>query len=84
MSLEALREMGLLRPERAWDGRQQRTGVPVAALGAAALIGAAGCAAIVVGDGGPTTWFGVALFLVGLFGFIGLNLWGVGRRRRSR
>jgi hypothetical protein len=83
VSLEHLRSMGLLRDEAQWGGRQ-RSGVAVSALVAAAAVCAAGCVAIALGDGGRTTWLGVAAFLIGLFWFLGVNLRGVGRRRRRR
>lgn len=82
MSLEDLRNMGLLRPETAWDGRHQPTGVVVPLMSAAAVLGAAGCVAIALGNGGLITWLGVGAFLAGLFGFIGVNLRGIGRRGR--
>jgi hypothetical protein len=84
MSLEHLRSMGLLRDEEEWDGRHQPTGVVVSVLLAAALVCTAGCVAIALGDGGRVTWLGVAGFLVGLFGVLGINLHGVGRRRKRR
>jgi hypothetical protein len=84
MSLEHLRSMGLLRDETTWDGRHQPSGVVVSVLLAAAAVCTAGCVAIALGDGGRVTWLGVAGFLVGLFGILGINLHGVGRHRRRR
>jgi len=84
MSLEHLRSMGLLRDETTWDGSHQPSGVIVSALLAAAAVCTAGCVAIGLGDGGRVTWLGIAGYLVGLFCFLGINLRGVGRRRRRR
>ncbi|MHC4126918.1 MAG: hypothetical protein ACYTE6_15830 [Planctomycetota bacterium] len=84
MSLEHLRGMGLLRDETTWDGRHQPSGVVVSTLLLAAALCTAGCVAIALGDGGRVTWLGVAGYLVGLFCFLGINLRGVGRRRRRR
>ncbi len=83
MSLEHLRGMGLLRDESQW-GRYQSSGVFISALLAAAVLCTAGCVAIALGDGGRLTWLGIAGYLVGLFCFLGVNLRGVGRRRRRR
>lgn len=82
MSLEELRNMGLLRAESDWTGAVPRSGVMVPAMLAAALVGAAGCAAILIGNGARLTWFGVGGFLIGLFAFIAVNLHGIGRRVR--
>ena len=40
--------------------------------------------AIGLGDGGWVTWLGAGAYLVGLFGFIGINILGVGRHRKRR
>jgi hypothetical protein len=84
MSLESLRNMGLLRDEAHWDGSRRASGVPVAALLAAAIIGAGGCAAMAAGDGGWISWVGVGGFLAGLAGVIAANLRGVTGGRPPR
>lgn len=74
MSLGDLRKMGLLRPEPEWTQRVPRTSVPtIAALGCVIMAGG-GCTLMVLGNGGPMTWVGLGVFILGLAVFTWLNL----------
>ncbi|GEM_PF-3685472 len=78
MSLEDLRNMGLLR-ETAGDMPDGR--VKVWQLAAALVLVAAGCAMMVIGDGNAMTVWGMILFLAGFFALIAANLRGVMKGR---
>ena len=78
MSVSDLKKLGLLRPESEWSGKGLgRSAYPwrTAFFG---LLGLAGCAAMVLGDGGALTWIGLACFMVMLALFVIVNMCAVG------
>ena len=77
MSLEDFEQMGLLRDKRQWG--PERSSVRGLGLAAASVVSLTACGLMVYGDGGWWTGAGVALFLVGLFALIALNLHGIKR-----
>jgi hypothetical protein len=83
MSLKDLRKLGLLRPETEWSGRVPRTTVRSVSAGASAILGGAGCMAMVVGDGGLWTWLGLAGFGVALLVFTIVNVQAIGECQQT-
>lgn len=67
MSLDDLREHGVLLPEDEWGTRELATTVPLLRALVAFLAAVAGLALAYAGDGTTLTWIGVALFLVAFF-----------------
>ena len=81
MSLETLNNMGFLRDKDEWGGKVQRSAVSRPVTVVAALLGAGGCVAMAVGNGGALTWLGLLAYFAGLFSFIAASLRGVKRGR---
>ena len=67
MSLEDLREHGVILPEREWGTRELTTTLPLLPALAAFLAATTGLALAYAGDGTPLTWVGIALFLAAFF-----------------
>lgn len=67
MSLDDLREHGVLLPEEEWGTHSLATTVPALPALVTFLAAAAGLVLILLGDGRPLTWAGVALFLAAFF-----------------
>jgi len=67
MSLDDLRNHGVLLPEEKWGTRELTTTVPLLRALAAFLAAVVGLALAYAGDGRSLTWVGVALFLVAFF-----------------
>lgn len=67
MSLEELKDQGVLLPEREWGIHALRPTVSRWGLLAALLAAAGALAVAYLGDGGGWTWAGVALFLAAFF-----------------
>lgn len=67
MTLEDLREHGVLLPEEEWGSHRLETTVPEWPLAGAFLVAAASLVAAYLGDGGPLTWIGVVVFLVAIY-----------------
>lgn len=76
MSLEDLRRMGLLKSDADRDVAPPSLHLPTVLATAGLAIG--GCAAMWFGDGGVWLVVGLLAFVTGLFGFIAVNLRGVG------
>lgn len=64
MTMEDLREHGVLLPEEEWGAHRLETTVPEWPLAAALLAAAALWVVAFLGDGGTTTWIAVGGFLV--------------------
>ncbi|UCC47351.1 MAG: hypothetical protein JSV41_07510 [Gemmatimonadota bacterium] len=67
MTIDDLREQGVLLPEEEWGKHSLKTTAPRLPLAVALLVATAGCALMLLGDGGILTWVGVALFIVTLY-----------------
>jgi len=78
MSLTDLRKLDLLRPETEWSGQVPKSAVRTLSAAAAALLGGAGCVAMVIGDGGLWTWLGLTAFGVALAVFTAVNVLAIG------
>ena len=66
MTLEDLREQGVLLPEKRW-GKHELTSTVARWWLLAALVAAAGGVGVALaGDGGRLTWVGIGVFLVAL------------------
>ena len=83
MTIEDLREHGVLLPEEEWGSHRLETTVPEWPLAVTFLVAAASLVAAYLGDGGALTWVGVVVFLVAIY----LVTWLVDRavmRQRER
>jgi membrane protein implicated in regulation of membrane protease activity len=67
MSLEDLREQGVLLPEERWGEHELTTTVPRGWLLLALVAAVAGVVAALAGDGGSLTWVGIGVFLIALY-----------------
>jgi membrane protein implicated in regulation of membrane protease activity len=67
MSMEDLREHGVLLPEREWGEHRLETTVAQGPLLAAFLVAVLAVVAIYLGAGGTWTWIGLVVFLVAIF-----------------
>lgn len=67
MTLEDLREHGVLLPEEEWGQHSLETTAREWVLGVGLLLAAASLVLALVGAGGLLTWVGVAAFLVLFF-----------------
>jgi Flp pilus assembly protein TadB len=70
MSLDDLREHGVLLPEDEWGEHRLQTTVSQLPLAAAFLLAVAAVVVIYLGGGGTWTWIGLATFLVALYGIV--------------
>lgn len=68
MTIEDLREQGVLLPEEEWGVHELETTTPEMPLGGAFAGAVAFLAMIYVGNGGLLTWIGTGLFLATLYG----------------
>lgn len=68
MSLDELRDQGILLPEDEWGEHELETTVAKGPLFLVLLLAVGGLVAAFVGDGSWPTWVGVGLFLVSLYG----------------
>lgn len=85
MSLEDLREHGVLLPEEEWGRHRLETTVPQPVLLMAFALAVASLVAIYVGGGGAWTWIGLGGFLFGLYSIAVICDRAVmGQRRRVR
>ena len=82
MTMEDLREQGVLLPEEEWGEHRLKTTAPSVALGLAFLTAAGACVLALLGDGRLLTWVGIALFLVALFAITLMCDRAVSRQRR--
>lgn len=82
MSLEDLREQGVLLPEEEWGTHRLETTVHQIPLLVVFLTAAASLAAVYVGNGQSLTWIGIAGFFVAFFAMVGLCNRAVQRQRR--
>lgn len=67
MTIEDLREQGVLLPEEEWGSHRLETTVPEWPLAGAFLVAASSLVATYLGDGGLATWIGVVVFLVTIY-----------------
>lgn len=67
MSLDELKDQGVLLPEQEWGTHALRPTVSRWGLLAALLVAAGALVLAYLGDGGGWTWAGVALFLAAFF-----------------
>lgn len=81
MSLEDLKEQGILIPEEEWGEHRLKTTVPQVAFAILFLISVAGCVMAYYGDGNSLTWIGIVVFFVAFFVMIWLNDRAVTRQR---
>lgn len=82
MTLEDLREQGVLIPEEEWGRHRLETTTHRVPLLLAFLLSGAALAAAFVGDGGAITWIGMGAFLAGLFAIVWMCDRAVVRQRR--
>lgn len=67
MSMDDLREQGVLLPEEEWGKHKLETTVPQRTLAALLVAVVAGLVMAYLADGGLLTWIGMGAFLVLLF-----------------
>lgn len=67
MTIDDLREQGVLLPEQEWGKHSLKTTAQRLPLAAAMLVATASCVLMLLGNGGRLTWVGVALFIVTLY-----------------
>lgn len=77
MSLSDLQKMKLLRPESEWSGEPACSSVHSILAFLTGMIGIAGCALMIVGDGHFLTWIGLLMFSFALGSFTWVNLKGI-------
>jgi peptidoglycan/LPS O-acetylase OafA/YrhL len=82
MSMEDLRQQGVLLPEDEWGKHKLKTTVPQRTLAVLLLAAVAGLVAAYLGDGDLLTWIGMAAFLVLLFVVTAVVDRSVNRQRR--
>ncbi|MGK7313421.1 MAG: hypothetical protein ACN0LA_14490 [Candidatus Longimicrobiales bacterium M2_2A_002] len=70
MSMEDLREHGVLLPEEEWGEHRLETTVPQGRLATGFVIAVLGLLSIYFGAGGLWTWVGLVVFLVALYWII--------------
>ena len=70
MSMEDLREHGVLLPEEEWGEHRLETTVPQGRLATGFVIAVVGLLSIYLGAGGLWTWIGLIVFLVALYWII--------------
>lgn len=83
MTIEDLRDQGVLLPEEEWGEHRLETTVPEWPLAGAFLVAGASLVAAYLGDGGSLTWGAVVVFLAMIY----LITWLVDRavlRQRER
>ncbi|HKK27067.1 MAG TPA: hypothetical protein VKB18_03200 [Gemmatimonadota bacterium] len=67
MSIDDLRDQGVLLPEEEWGEHRLETTVHVVPLAAGFAVAVASLAVIYLGDGGILTWVGSGVFLLALY-----------------
>lgn len=67
MSIEDLREQGVLLPEEEWGEHRLETTVPLVPLAVGYAAAVASLVVMFVGAGGLLTWIGAGAFLVALY-----------------
>ena len=67
MSIDDLREQGVLLPEEEWGEHRLETTVHVVPIAIGFGVAVASLVVIYVGDGGTLTWVGSGIFLVALY-----------------
>lgn len=70
MSMEDLREHGVLLPEEEWGEHRLETTVPEGRLATGFVIAVTGVVSIYLGAGGRWTWIGLVVFLAALYWII--------------
>ncbi len=84
MSVSDLQKLGLLKPEKEWNGKGVgRSASPLKSL-ALGAISIAGCTAMVLGDGSILTWIGLIAFCVALACFVIVHVREVGSPNEDR
>ncbi len=81
MSIEELREAGMLLPEEEWGEHPRETTVPKGPLLVLMAAAVGGVVQALLGDGRWATWIGMGVFLASLFGMVGLCLHAVDAQR---
>jgi hypothetical protein len=67
MSIEDLREQGVLLPEEEWGEHRLETTVPLVPVAVGYVTAVLSLVAMYVGGGGTLTWIGAGTFLVALY-----------------
>lgn len=70
MSLEDLKEHGVVLPEEEWGAHRLETTVPEWTVTAIIAVAVGAIVVAYVGDGSASTWVGVALYILALFGVV--------------
>lgn len=82
MSLQDLKEHGVLLPEEEWGDHSLSTTVPQGRLLASFALAVASLVSIYTGNGGRWTWVGLGGFLIGLYAITVICDRAVSRQRR--
>ena len=82
MSLEELKEAGVLLPEEEWGEHETKTTVRQIPMLIASLLAVAGLVAAYVGGGQTLTWIGIIVFLVAFFAVLWMCDRAVARQRK--
>jgi len=81
MSLEDLKEQGILIPEEEWGEHRLKTTVPQFTFAILFLISVSGCVMAYFGDGHTLTWIGLVVFFTAFYVMIWVNDRAVTRQR---
>jgi len=73
MSMEDLKEQGVLLPEEEWGAHNLKTTSPQLADALLFIIAIIGCVMVYYGDGNKWTWIGIVIFFLAFFSIIWLN-----------
>lgn len=73
MSLDDLEKAGILLAREEWGTRDLSTSVNKPLLVVTGIVAIVACGLMYMGDGGPLTWLGGAVYLVDLVGFTWLS-----------
>lgn len=84
MTLDDLRDAGVLLPEERWGEPDLHTTMSRPGTIAAGVVAVGSGIAMYAGHGSATTWIGAGLFLADLFGFTWLAMRAIDAQRKRR
>lgn len=82
MSIEDLREQGVLLPEEEWGEHRLQTTIRQGPLLVSFVIAVAALVVAYLGEGGGLTWMGVVAFFLAFFGMVWICDRAIPRQRR--